>query len=91
MTKKHPIDISPITARDLKLRRDAFLRAKLTVDRNGVCDGLAAAIRKECSSDIAAVSISAPQTKKTPAPAEPLADAKTKRRIMAPAKDAAEI
>ena len=91
MTRKQPIDIRPITASDLELRREAFLRARVIVECMGVCDGLAAAISSECISDRMAVSIRAPQRKKTAAAAEPLADAEAKRTITATAKDAAEM
>ena len=91
ITKKQPIDIRPITASDLELRRDAFLRAKATVESSGVSDGLAAAISIECISDNVAVSIRAPQIKKTADAVEPLTDAKAKRSITADPKDAAEM
>ena len=91
ITRKQPIDIRPITASDLELRREAFLRAKDIVECRGVSDGLAAALSIECISDREAVSIRDPQIKNTAAAVEPLVDAKAKRSIMAAAKDAAEI
>ncbi len=91
MTRKEPIDIRPITARDLELRREAFLRARVIIECMGVCDGLAAAISSECINDRMAVSIRAPQRKKTAAAVEPLTDAKAKRRMTAAVKDAAEM
>ena len=90
MTRKHPIEIRPITARDLEVRREAFLRAKVIVELRGACDGLAAALSMECISDRAAVSIRAPQRKKTAAAAEPLVDTEAKRRMTAEAKEAVE-
>jgi hypothetical protein len=91
MTRKEPIDIRPITASDLELRREAFLKARVITECMGVCVGLAEAISSECISDRTAVSIRAPQRKNTAAAAVPFTSAKAIRKTTAAVNDAPEM